>query len=148
MASLALFFRTFKSSSIPMTNIKSISPIWLKNCKFPKDSTGNKESENSGKYKPSKDGPRTIPAIISPITDGCPIFLKTQPKKRATTIMVTICAKRMARGWCKLRDIESMKSFQCPFSVTGRRKFLCTSKPLPISKIQYIKAEKPPVTTK
>ena len=53
-----------------MTNIKRIKPIWLKNCKFPKDSTGNKAMENSGKYNPNKEGPRTIPAIISPITEG------------------------------------------------------------------------------
>ncbi|MCY1461041.1 hypothetical protein D9M71_786570 [compost metagenome] len=70
--------------------MKRIKPIWLKNCKFPKDSFGNKAAENSGKYIPTKDGPKTIPAIISPITDGCPIFLKNHPNKRATKIIVTI----------------------------------------------------------
>ena len=53
-----------------MTNMKRINPIWLKNFKFPKDSTGNNAAENPGKYIPNKDGPSTIPAIISPITDG------------------------------------------------------------------------------
>ena len=53
-----------------MTNIKRIKPIWLRNFKFPSDSTGNNAVENSGKYIPNKEGPRTIPAIISPITEG------------------------------------------------------------------------------
>ena len=73
-----------------MTNIKSISPIWLKNCKLPNDSFGNKAKENSGKYRPNKDGPSKIPAKISPMTVGCPIFLKNHPKKRATRIIVKI----------------------------------------------------------
>jgi hypothetical protein len=46
---------------------------------LPKDSTGNKAAEKPGKYIPNNEGPKTI-AIISPITVGCPIFLKTQPK--------------------------------------------------------------------
>jgi len=74
-----------------MTNIKRISPIWLKNWRFPKDCIGNNANEKSGKYIPNKEGPRKIPAIISPITDGWPIFLKIQPKKRATIMMVIIC---------------------------------------------------------
>gem|GEM_PF-7009520 len=46
--------------------------------------------ENSGKYNPSNEGPRTIPAIISPITEGWPFFQKIHQKKRATKIIVII----------------------------------------------------------
>jgi hypothetical protein len=49
---IGFIFQTFKSSSILITNIKRINPIWLKNFKLPKDSTGNKAPENSGKYIP------------------------------------------------------------------------------------------------
>jgi hypothetical protein len=34
---------------------KRINPIWLKNFKLPKDSTGNKAPENSGKYIPNNE---------------------------------------------------------------------------------------------
>ena len=78
--------------------MKRIKQISLKNFKFPNDSTGNKAIENSGKYKPNKEGPKTIPAIISPITDGCPIRLKTHPKNRATKMIVIIWANKMASG--------------------------------------------------
>ena len=62
--------------------------------------------------------------------------------------MVIICAKRIAKGWCELRLKEVVKSSQCPFSITGRRNFFPISRSFPLPTIQYIKAVKPPVTTK
>jgi hypothetical protein len=56
-------------------NINNISPIWLKKWRFLSDSTGKRNSVNEGKIQPSIDGPKNIPAIISPITTGCPILL-------------------------------------------------------------------------
>ena len=50
--------------------MKSIKPTWLKRLRFPKELAGNKAFENSGKIIPSNDGPKAIPAIISPITVG------------------------------------------------------------------------------
>ncbi|MCY1240668.1 hypothetical protein D9M72_535240 [compost metagenome] len=115
-ASWALFRKTFRSSSIPITNMKRINPIWLKNCKFPREAAGKRVSLNSGKYNPNKEGPSTIPAIISPTTEGCPIFLQIHPKNRATKIIVKIWASKMAKGCCKLCCIESTNSAHCDLS--------------------------------
>ena len=41
---------------------------------------GNKNAAKSGNKAPRTDGPKTIPAIISPITEGCPIFASSIPK--------------------------------------------------------------------
>ena len=134
-ASFALFCKAFRSSSIPMTNIKRISPIWLKNCKFPSDSFGNNMLEYSGKYMPTSDGPSTIPAIISPMTLGWPIFLNSQPKKRATKIMVIICANKIASGWPRLCCIDSKNSCHWPFPF-GTTTFLPASRTFPCVRIQ------------
>ena len=125
--------------------MKRIKPIWLKNCKLPKDSFGNKAAENSGKYIPTNDGPKTIPAIISPITDGCPIFLKTHPNKRATKIIVTICANNIANGCCRFSTIECKKSFQWLLSIFFLTILRPTSSAAPFEITQYISAVKPPI---
>jgi hypothetical protein len=46
---------------------------------LPKDSTETKQQKNQENTFPITKALK-IPAIISPITVGCPIFLKTQPK--------------------------------------------------------------------
>jgi hypothetical protein len=51
---------------------------------------GNKNRDASGKKRPTTEGPRIIPATISPITVGWPILLKMNPKKRDTKIMEMI----------------------------------------------------------
>jgi hypothetical protein len=79
-------------------NIKSISPTWLRNWRLPSDSFGNNSVEKEGKYIPNKEGPKTIPATISPITVGWPSQRHIHPNTRATTIIVMICASRIARG--------------------------------------------------
>ena len=69
------FFRTSViSSSIPMANINRISPNWLRIVMLASDSTGKRNPEASGSKCPSTDGPSTIPATISPMTVGWPIF--------------------------------------------------------------------------
>ena len=55
--------------------MNKINPICERNCRLLKDSTGNKVAESSGKYKPNKEGPKMMPASISPITTGCLILL-------------------------------------------------------------------------
>src|SRR5690606_35762389 len=95
-----------------MTNINRINPIWLKNCRLPKEASGNKAAEKSGKYMPKKEGPKTIPAMISPITEGCPIFLKSQPNSLATNMMTIICTNKIANGCCKLCNMELRNSSQ------------------------------------
>ena len=47
------------------------------------------------------EGPRKMPAAISPMTEGRPIFWQTKPKTRATTMMVRICSSRIASGWVR-----------------------------------------------
>ncbi len=101
-AGLILFRKTLISNSIPTTNINKIKPIWLRNCRFPKDSTGKSAAENSGKYIPKSEGPSTMPAAISPITVGCPILVKIQPKTLTTIMITTICASKTASGCSKL----------------------------------------------
>ena len=73
--SLALRRMTPRSSSIPITNIKSTKPIWLMILSGTSESGSNRKANVSGDRCPSTDGPSTIPAI-SPITPGCPRYLK------------------------------------------------------------------------
>ena len=40
------------------------------NCKLGREDFGNRNNEYSGKNIPVKDGPKNIPAMISPITVG------------------------------------------------------------------------------
>src|SRR5688572_6033203 len=40
----------------------------------------------AGQNAPRTDGPRTTPAITSPITGGCPIAANTRPSRRPVTI--------------------------------------------------------------
>ena len=48
---------------------------------------------------PSTDGPRTIPAIISPITGGWPIQRNSLRNNPAIVKMTIICVSRMLRGF-------------------------------------------------
>ena len=45
IASCALFFKIFKSSSIPTTNIKRTRPIWLSTPKLPNELTGKRNED-------------------------------------------------------------------------------------------------------
>jgi hypothetical protein len=53
------------------------------------DSTGKRKPDNPGNNKPNIEGPRNIPATISPITVGCLILVKKYPKILAV-IMIEI----------------------------------------------------------
>ena len=101
-ASWAFFLNTLKSNSIPIMNINNIKPIWLRNWRFINEAGGNKNFENSGKSNPNNDGPSTMPAIISPITVGCPIFIISQPNNRAIRIIVRTWKIKIANGCWKL----------------------------------------------
>ena len=80
---------------MPTTNIKSTTPIWLSRLSVVSEAGGNRKSIAWGASHPSNEGPRAIPAIISPITGGCPILRKTAPNNRAAMIITMIWSSRM-----------------------------------------------------
>ena len=98
----AFFFSSLISNSIPMMNIKRINPIWLRNWRLGREVAGKRNVENAGKKRPIRDGPKKIPAIISPITAGCPILPSSHPKSRPVEIMESICRINIDKGCCRL----------------------------------------------
>ena len=93
-----------------MANIKRISPNWLRIVMLPSDSIGKRNPETSGDRCPKTEGPSTIPATISPITVGCPIFWNNQPNRRHVSRIVMICNSRMPMGDCIWWVISSQKT--------------------------------------
>ena len=86
------------SSSIPTTNMKSTTPIWLSRLSVPIEAGGKRKAIVCGESKPSTDGPNTIPATISPITGGWPILRKSAANSLAATMITIICSSKMLSG--------------------------------------------------
>ena len=98
------------SKSIPTININNINPTWLKNWRLINDDTGNRKAEKLGKNKPKTEGPRIIPAIISPITVGCPNLLKMIPNNLANSTIVISCNTNTLKGFCRFPLKEFKKT--------------------------------------
>jgi hypothetical protein len=56
-------------------------------------------SANPGNNPDRRDGPRMIPASISPTTDGCPRRVATSPIARATNNRIPTCRTRRKISW-------------------------------------------------
>ena len=93
-----------------MTNINRTNPIWLNSFKFISDSGGNSAAENSGKKYPSNEGPKTIPATISPITPGCPMYLKRNEKIRTVIKITMICNNKIVSEFVRLSEMIRLNS--------------------------------------
>ena len=65
---------------------------------MPREIFGKRNSENPGSMKPMMDGPRKIPATISPTTDGWFIFVKIAPNNFETKRIVSICNSNKPKG--------------------------------------------------
>jgi len=50
-----------------------------------------------GKVKPNTEGPKKMPAAISPITVGWPIFLNKKPNTLAVKMIAMICSNKTDR---------------------------------------------------
>src|SRR5688572_21139182 len=83
------------SSSRPTRNMKNTSPRSA-SCRSG-TSAGNSAPGSPGNSRPRTVGPSRIPATISPITAGCPIFLASAPKDRAATMMMARSSSRNRR---------------------------------------------------
>ena len=97
-----LSFRVPKSTSIPMTNIKSTNPNWLISSRLVRDSGRNRKLKKSGYNAPKTEGPITMPATISPMTLGCRSHLNRSVKIRTVSRITMICSNRMPSGWLRL----------------------------------------------
>jgi hypothetical protein len=89
--SYALFLMESKSNSIPTTYINKINPIWLKIWIVLKELGGKSMEKYSGKKPNKKDGPKNIPPMTSPTTDGCRKPFKMKLKTRDTNNITNIC---------------------------------------------------------
>ena len=99
-------------NSIPIANINKIKPNWLNIFMFCSESKGNRKAETDGKRCPNTEGPKTIPATISPITVGCCILANNQPNKRQVIRMTMICNKRIPMEdstWCISKSLKTKK---------------------------------------
>jgi hypothetical protein len=77
--------------------MKIITPIWLNNFSVPIEGSGKRNDKVEGDSIPNKEGPRRIPATISPTTAGCPTFRKSLPNSLAAITMTMICSSKMLR---------------------------------------------------
>ena len=77
-------------------------PKRLKRCNSSIALTGKIYSKYAGKAIPSSDGPKIMPANISPTTDGCPSFLNTKPNIRVENTMIISCIKKCDMGDSRL----------------------------------------------
>jgi len=100
-ASRALLRSMDRFSSMPTTNMNRIRPICARNCRLPMEAAGKRKALYCGQCSAMNEGPRKMPAAISPTTLCNPSFWNTKPKARATTMMVRICSSRMASGWVR-----------------------------------------------
>ncbi len=98
----ALFFSKLESSSKPIINTNKTRPRLLSVSSHPNEAGLNKKLLKCGQHIPKTEGPRIIPAVISPITDGWPILEKKNPNNRAINTMIAICKNIRLRGWSKL----------------------------------------------
>jgi hypothetical protein len=113
----SLVFRFFISSSIPMTNMKSMSPIWLRDFKFPKVQQRIKQP------KIRKISPTMVALGRSLLwfhVLGCPIFLK-QPKDVPLKLWLLIWDNNDKGSWENLPKYSAVKFIQLilPMSDTG-----------------------------
>ena len=77
------------SSSMPTRKMKRVTPIWASTPREGSISGRNTYDEISGATRPSREGPRRIPAITSPITGGWRSQPKRAPIARAVRITTT-----------------------------------------------------------
>jgi hypothetical protein len=78
--------------------MKRMTPSWLSSLRKSREAAGNRNASAPGDSIPSKEGPRMMPATISPMTDGCLILRKNAPTILVATRMTTTCMSRMLRG--------------------------------------------------
>jgi hypothetical protein len=65
-------FSSDRSRRRPTRNMKSTRPIWLRPCKAGRLAAGKRRPYQDGAIQPRNEGPSNSPAMISPITGGCP----------------------------------------------------------------------------
>jgi|GEM_PF-6667785 len=86
------------STSIPTQNMNRQTPIWLISLSVPRESAANTNRKGSGAIKPNSDGPKRIPATISPTTAGCPHLTKAMPTIRETAMITSNWRNRRLKG--------------------------------------------------
>ena len=82
--------------------MKKASPIWLKNWRETNELGGKIRAESSGESHPNIDGPKKMPAIISPITVCWPSFRMINPNILEVKRMTITCSSRILMGYLML----------------------------------------------
>jgi hypothetical protein len=82
------------------------------------EEAGKRNCMASGASQPSNEGPRKIPAAISPITAGCPIRLKRLPSSLAAVITTAICSNSIVSGCC-MRSVKLKPAADSFFTTAG-----------------------------
>src|SRR5258706_10861180 len=80
-------------SCVPMTNMYSTRPSWLTTESTLREAAGNSADCRDGASRPSSEGPRRIPASISPTTLGWRTRGIAAPTSRQTSRMHASCRK-------------------------------------------------------
>jgi hypothetical protein len=95
-------------------------PNWLNKCRLSNDASGNIILWKAGNQEPMREGPKRIPARISPTTTGCPTQLNRNPRVLEKNIIVKIWNNKSVRGFEKCIRKFSHKtaifSFEISFS--------------------------------
>jgi hypothetical protein len=84
-------------SSRPTRNMYRTTPSCATTPRNGATSDGRIRTESSGAKCPNKDGPRTIPPRISPMTAGCPTERRNHPNSRPV-MMTAVSATKTRRS--------------------------------------------------
>ena len=95
-AGAALPFSCFWSTSMPIRNMKKISPRFAATPNAGRMSVEKIVACRLGASRPNSEGPSAIPAITSPITRGWPTRTATIPNARATISTISTARKNAA----------------------------------------------------
>ena len=112
---------SLRRSSIPTANMKRIRPKLLSSCTFGRLSVGKIVVKASGARRPKSEGPRRIPATISPMTAGWCSLRKIQPIIRAATRITRIWSSSSPMvdcKWCCTLAVKSSKAL-APLAVAS-----------------------------
>jgi hypothetical protein len=89
-----------RSTSVPIRNMKRISPIVLRVSNGRSDVCGKRFMKTSGKKRPRREGPSKTPPVISPITRAWPTLLASQPHARVTRRITAVCTRKSVMNAC------------------------------------------------
>ncbi len=123
--------------------MNNTSPISLTMERVPSDSLGKIAPANPGQMAPHTDGPRRMPAPISPMTAGWPALRNSQPAARVSIRIMSSCSRKRAKGWSNAAFIRLAKLKQGAYCLASAVRSMRSVVP-PLSRASFTMCAVPP----